>query len=1195
MPRVTAISGSAIWVNAIGQIAARVRLRTLIWAMITAMTCTSQAQVNVLTYHNDNARTGQNLNETTLTPANVNMNGFGRLFFQAVDGQIYGQPLYVSNVAITNQGTHNVVFVATEHDSVYALDADNNTAPLWHVSFINPAAGVTTVPNGDVGSENIAPEIGITSTPVIDAGTQTIYVEAKTKEVSGPNTSYVHRLHALDLRSGTEKFGGPVVIQATVPGNGDGNDGAGHVSFNGLRHVNRPGLLLVNGVVYVAYGSHGDNGPYHGWLLGFNALTLQPQGVFNATPNGGLGGFWQAGDAPAADASNNIYCITGNGVFDGATNKDYGDSFLRLTLNGTNLNLSDYFTPYNQQDLANADADLGSGGVMLLPDSVGGSNHPHLMVGTGKEGTIYLIDRDNLGHFNALNNSNAVQTLPSAIGGSFSTPAYFNNTLYYLGIGDRLKAFAFSGGVLVGTPAAESGDTFGYPGATPSISANGTNNGIVWALQTDAADGGGVGILHAYAATNVAVELYNSSQAGSRDVPGGAVKYTVPTVANGKVYVGTASGLAVFGLGAWVAAPTISPNGGAFSNSVMVTLATATPSAQIHYTLDGTTPTTNSPLYANPLVVTNTTIVKAIATETNLISSSISAALFSLVTPATTIAGFGGNGSGWTLNGGAVASGNMLTLTDGQFGEARSAFFNLPQSIVAFKAEFIYQSTGGADGATFVVQNAAAGAAALGGGGGSLGYAGITPSAAVEFNLYSGNGGSGTRYAIDGATGGYSSTLPLDLGSGDPILVILNYTSAGWNESLTDESTGQTYTTNYVADLPGAVGSNVAFIGFTGATGGAASQQAVSSFVFTVNTPPPAAPMITPNGGVFTNSITVTLTTTNPGAQLFYSLNGSQPTSSSTHYSGPFTLTNTAMVKAIATVTNSTQSGVASAFFVPGLPAATIVGFGDNGSGWTLNGGAGVTNDVLTLTDGQNGEARSAFFNTLQGMTNFAAEFVYRSTGGADGTVFVWQNSPGGAGALGGGGGSLGYAGISPSAGIEFNLYSGQGGTGTRYATNGVTGGYISTLPLDLGSGDPIWATLFYNGSLLTEHLVDQNTGQIYDANYAVNLSAAVGGGNTAVVGFTGATGGVVSQQTVSNFTFARNLPPPPTLSVVYGGNQIVIMWPTWPVGHVLEFTHSLAPAVWSTAPQTPVVNGAQTSVTVPVGAVNTFYRLRAP
>ena len=508
---------------------------------------TSPAQVNVLTYHNDNARTGQNLNETTLTLANVNTHTFGLLFSCAVDGQIYAQPLYVGGVAITNRGTHNVVFVVTEHDSVFAFDADNNSgsnaAPLWHVSFTNPAAGVTTVPSADVDSATISPEIGITSTPVIDPTNMTLYVEAKTKEVSRKATNYVHRLHALDLRSGAEKFGGPVVIHPVVAGRGIGNDGAGKVPFSDRWQLNRPALLLANGVVYVAFASHGDNGPYHGWVLGFNAQTLKPQGVFNSTPNGQLGGVWEGGDGPATDAEGNIYISTGNGTFDGLTNRDFGDSYVKLTPSGTNLDLTDYFTPFNQESLALGDWDVGSAGLVVLPDAAGSAANPHLLVGASKNGTIFLVDRDNLGGFNFMNDNQIVQSLLKAIGYCFDTPAYFNNTLYFICWLDTPKAFSMSSGLLGTAPSSVSSIVFPSPGATPSISANGTSNGIVWALQYDSP-----AVLYAFNATNVALELYDSQQAGWRDALGAGVKFAVPTVANGKVYADTAASLSVFGV-----------------------------------------------------------------------------------------------------------------------------------------------------------------------------------------------------------------------------------------------------------------------------------------------------------------------------------------------------------------------------------------------------------------------------------------------------------------------------------------------------------------------------------------------------------------------------------------------------------------------------------------------------------------------
>jgi hypothetical protein len=517
--------------------------------LLLAAAGAAQAQTNVLTYHNDNARTGQILNETNLTLANVNTNTFGLLFSCAVDGQIYAQPLFVAAVTITNKGTHNVVFVATEHDSVFAFDADSdagsNAAPLWQVTFINPSAGVTTVSSADVNCPDISPEIGITSTPVIDPASMTLYVEARTKEVTATATNYVHRLHALDLGSGAEKFGGPVIIQPVVAGTGDGNDGAGHVPFIGLRQLNRPGLLLANGVVYLAFASLGDIRPYHGWVLGFNAQTLQPQGVFNSTPNGAEAGFWESGDGPATDAAGNIFLISGNGTFDGTTNGDFGDSFIKLTPSGTNLNLTDYFTPCDQQYLSSADLDEGSGGLVVLPDAVGSSAHPHLAVGAGKDGIIHLVDRDALGHFNPSNNNQIVQSL-AAINGCWSTPAYFDHTLYYIAQADTPKAFSFSDGLLRTTPSSINGTIFPLRGATPSISANGTRNGIVWALQYASS-----AVLHAFNATNLARELYNSQQAGLRDALGAPIKFVVPTVANGKVYVGTASALAVFGIASW--------------------------------------------------------------------------------------------------------------------------------------------------------------------------------------------------------------------------------------------------------------------------------------------------------------------------------------------------------------------------------------------------------------------------------------------------------------------------------------------------------------------------------------------------------------------------------------------------------------------------------------------------------------------
>jgi len=512
----------------------------------TSPTPSGSRSSGVFTYHNDNARSGQNLQEIILTPSKVDQAKFGKIFSCAVDGYVYAQPLYVANLVIPGAGTHNAVFVATEHDSVFALDVDNSAClQLWRTSFINPAAGITTVPSDDVDSGDISPEVGITGTPVIDPLSNTLYVVARTKE----NNTYVQRLHALDIATGAEKFGGPVVIQASVPGTGDGSVG-GSVPFDPLRENQRVALLLSNGVVYAAFASVGDVDPYHGWLLGYNAATLQQVAVFNATPDGSRGGIWQAGGGPSADSAGNVYVVVGNGTFDADVGgRDFGDSFLKLSTSAGGFNLADFFTPFNQADLAANDFDLGSTDPLLLPEQTG-TAHPRLVLAAGKDGNGYLVDRDNMGRFNPNDNHQIVQTIAVSSSGFFvfSSPAFWQNNVYFAPNGDSLKAFHLSGGLLSNSPTSQSSATFGFLGASPMISANGSTDGIVWLLDNNAFATSGPSVLYAYDATDVSRELYDSTQAGSRDQAGPAVKFTVPTVANGKVYVAGQNQVAVFGL-----------------------------------------------------------------------------------------------------------------------------------------------------------------------------------------------------------------------------------------------------------------------------------------------------------------------------------------------------------------------------------------------------------------------------------------------------------------------------------------------------------------------------------------------------------------------------------------------------------------------------------------------------------------------
>ena len=508
------------------------------------LTVTATATVNVTTYQYDNTRAGVNQQETMLTPANVNSAMFGKIGFFPTDGLVDGQPLYLSQVTIPSKGTHNIIYGVTENDSVYAYEADHGNI-LWQVSLL----GTGETPSDDRGCNQVTPEIGITSTPVIDRSlgpNGAIYSVAMSKDSSG---NYIQRVHALDITTGAELFGGPVEVQATFPGTG-ANSSNGNVIFDPAQYKERAGLTLSNGMVYTTWASHCDAYPYTGWIIGYDATTLAQTQVLNITPNGNLGAIWMAGAAPAVDADGYIYFLDGNGTFDTtlSTNGfpsrgDFGNSFIKLSTTGT-LTVADYFTMAGTVAESNGDEDLGSGGAAVLLDVMdNGGNLHQLAVGAGKDTVIYVVDRNLMGGFNAATD-NIYQEISGALSKVFAKPTYFNGTIYFGAVGDNLKAFPISNAKLETAASSESAGTFQYPGTTPTISANGTQNAILWAVENSSP-----AVLHAYDATSLATEFYNTNQASNnRDHFGNGNKYIVPIVVNGKVFVGTPTGVAVFGL-----------------------------------------------------------------------------------------------------------------------------------------------------------------------------------------------------------------------------------------------------------------------------------------------------------------------------------------------------------------------------------------------------------------------------------------------------------------------------------------------------------------------------------------------------------------------------------------------------------------------------------------------------------------------
>ena len=643
---------------------------SIICGSTTAVLAQAPSPVPVLTWRYDQTHAGQNTSETALTLSNVNPTSFGKLFSVKVDSSVYPQPLYVPNLKMSDGQIHNVLFIETSNDSMYAFDADSNggsnSGPIWKVSLAatdhGAAAGATAIPWQDTGSPDVAPTIGITGTPVIDPATNTMYVVSNTKE----NGSHFARLHAIDITSGAERSGSPVEIKATVAGTGNGSSG-GQLAFSPLWENQRPALALHNGYVYIGFAAHGDEGPWHGWLFSYSATTLAQHAVLCLSPNNYGAGIWASGAGlPIDDGApgGRMFLVTGNGTRTSPpfnAGSAFGESVVAFSLANGDITPIDAFTPFNYQTLNNSDWDLGSGGILMVPDQQG--THPHVLVQVGKEGRIIVLDRDNLGGYasGATSNTNALQDISGLIPqakGLWATPAYWNGNVYLWARDNVGMMFKMNSGVMNVQPDSKTSTTWGAPSPSFSISSNGTQNGIAWAVRADQFDTKGPAVLYAWDANDLSKSIYQSDNS-SRDTAGPANRYSVPVITNGKVYVATNGEIDVYGLlnqQDTAAAPVISPNGGTFSTSQSVTLSSTTASSTIYYTLDGSTPTSTSTVYSAPFAVSTNTTVKAIASAPNYLQSAVSTADFTFSDQTPTVT--------FTPSPGTYASTQSVTLSD---------------------------------------------------------------------------------------------------------------------------------------------------------------------------------------------------------------------------------------------------------------------------------------------------------------------------------------------------------------------------------------------------------------------------------------------------------------------------------------------------------------------------------------------------
>lgn len=1013
--------------------------------------------VPVPTWRYDLTHSGANTKETELTPANVASSAFGKLFALPVDDRVFAQPLYIPNLKMSDGQTHNVLFVATENDSIYAFDADVKGSPIWKISLLTAAygaaSGATPVPQADVApSEDIGPNIGITGTPAINVATNTMYVVSNTKE----NGQYFSRLHAINILTGAEQSN-PVNITATVAGTGDGSSG-GQVSFSALWTNQRAALDYYNGYVYIAYSSHGDISPYHGWLFAYDATTLKQTAAICLSPSDLGASIWGAGAGlPIDTATGKLFVVTANGDRNTPfkSTSDYGESVVAFNTANGQLTPVDEWTTFNYKDLNTPDNDLGSGGLLMLPDQAG--THPHELLAAGKEGRISILNRDNLGGLapsGSTSNTNAIQDfMVSGISvgqGFWATAAYWNGNVYDWAGGDGGgtpnvgMAFKLTNGQLTTTPSSETTFTSAFPGPTFSVSSNGTQDGIVWAVKVDQFDSWGPAVLYAFDADDLSNILYESDTKSS-DAAGPANKFSVPIVTNGRVYFAANGEVDVYGLTTaqqTAAAPTISPSGGTFSTTQSVTLSSATSTAQIYYTLDGSTPSKSSTLYTGPITISTDTTLNAIATATGYLQSSVSSATFNFSnqTPGPTFSpapgtymnaqtvaladadagatiyyttdgsapgasstaytapiqvgatetikaiaidpalansnvasgrfviqtgstgidystGFSST-TGLTLNGSAAASNSTIQLTSNATQQAGSFFWNAPINIQAFTTKFQFQlSNAQANGFTFTIQNT--GPTALGGASAGLGYQDIQRSVAVKFNFYNyqNEGDDSTGFYTNGQAP-VTPTIDISpsgirLASGDPIQAQIVYDGTNLTLTLVDQATNATFTTSQAINIPQTVGGNTAYVGFTGATGGESSTQNIVNWTYTAQT---VAPMFSPGAGTYGSTQNVTLVTSTPDAQIYYTTDGSAPTASSTAYSSPISVSASEKIQAVAISKSMGTSTVVTAAYVISPGAGGSPSFALTGSPLSVPaGGSGSATVTVTPNSGFTG------------------------------------------------------------------------------------------------------------------------------------------------------------------------------------------------------------------------------------------------